>query len=249
MECSIRNRTISAFGGDHMTQREKEDKLVETLKDPDEDNKPARIIDEAIRNKHKVYCATDWHLWKRITKGKPKCNKNKDFEKILKNVNETLTKDDVLIYLGDIVDGEFTEKEELKSILKTIPGKKILVLGNNDLFTKEFYKSCGFDYVVQSFVWRNVIFTHMPIKNDHELNVHGHLHGYRIYWIPYKNQIDVAALGGRKELVELQDVLKKQKNYAKTIRESPEHFNEGYSLPSLALFDIICGERIDDPFE
>lgn len=236
-----------------MTQREKEDKLVEELKDPDEDNKPAKIIDKAYRDKHKVYCATDWHLWKRVEKNKPTCSKTKNFEQIIKNVNETLTKDDVLIYMGDLVDGEFKEKDELKSILKTLPGKKILVLGNNDLFDKNFYKSCGFDYVVQSFVWHNVLFTHMPVKNDNDINVHGHIHGYKTYWIPYKNQIDVAAFGGREKLVELNELLKKQKSYAKTIKECPEHFNEGYTCSAkdgASLFTSVLNSYIQpDPFD
>ena len=236
-----------------MTQREKEDKLVETLKDPDEDNKPSRLIDNAIRNKHKIYCATDWHLWKRIEKGKSVCNKIPDFEKIIKNINETMTKDDVLIYLGDLVDGEFTDKEALRSILKTLPGKKVLVLGNNDLFDKGFYKSCGFDYVVQSFVWHDVLFTHMPVKNNNDINVHGHIHGYKTYWVPYTNQIDVAAFGGRKELVELNSLLKKQKSYAKTIKECPEHFNEGYTCPvrdGVSLFSSVLNSYIQpDPFD
>lgn len=233
-----------------MTQREKEEKLLKELKNPDEGTASVgKLIDSTIRAGHKVYCATDWHLWTRLHKGKPECKKRKEFDKIIKNVNETMTKDDLLIYLGDLVDGEFQEKEELKSVLKTLPGKKVLVLGNNDLFGVPFYKSCGFDHVVQSFVWHDTVFTHIPIKNSNQLNVHGHLHGFRIYWIPYKNQIDVAACGGRKELVDLKDVLKKQKSYAKTVRESPEHFNEGYNIQPSALFDIVCGGSvIEDPF-
>ena len=178
-----------------MDNRDKEEKLVEKLKDPTETNESqiVRLINKTIKDKHKVYCATDWHLWVRKEKNKPECHRCKNFETIIKNVNETLTKDDLLIYLGDLVDGEFKEKEELKAILKTLPGKKILVMGNNDLFTSQFYKSCGFEYVTQSFVWNNVLFTHMPVRNNNQLNVHGHIHGYRNYWIPYTNQIDVGA--------------------------------------------------------
>jgi calcineurin-like phosphoesterase family protein len=236
-----------------MTQREKEDKLVETLKDPNEDNHPVKIIDKAIKDKHKVYLATDWHLWRRKVKGKSECTKRSDFDKLIKNINNTLGENDVLIYLGDLVDGEFTDKEALKDVLKTMSGKKIIVLGNNDLFSKSFYKSCGFDYVVQSFVWHNVLFTHMPVKNDNDINVHGHIHGYRTYWIPYTNQIDVGAFGGRNELVELTDILKKQKAYSKTIKECPEHFEEGYTCPirdGVSLFSSICGSYIQpDPFD
>lgn len=215
---------------DIKTSRAKEEKLVEDLKDPSEkdSNRLAKMIDTCLKRWHKVYCATDWHLWVRKEKNKPACHKRKGFEDIIKNANETLTKDDILIYLGDLVDGEFQDKEELKSILKTLPGKKILVRGNNDLFDANFYKSCGFVDIVPSFTWHNVIFSHMPIKNDNDINVHGHIHGYRTYWIPYTNQVDVAALGGRETPVELDKVIGAQKSYSKTIKEDPSHFEEGY---------------------
>lgn len=237
-----------------MVNRVKEEKLVEDLKDPDEKDsgKLSRMIDQCLKRWHKVYCATDWHLWVRKEKNKPECHKCKNFEEIIKNVNETMTKDDILIYLGDLVDGEFQDKDELKSILKTLPGKKILVRGNNDLFDPSFYKSCGFSDVVQSFVWHNVIFSHMPIKNDNDINVHGHIHGYRTYWVPYSNQIDVAALDGRIKPVELNKVIDAQKAYSKTIKEDPSHFEEGYYVYHTEnLFQEVMtatNVQIEDPF-
>ena len=223
-----------------MTNREKEEKLVDDLKDPAEkdSSKISKMIDSCLKRWHNVYCATDWHLWVRKEKNKPECHKCKNFEDIIKKINETMTKDDILIYMGDLVDGEYQDKDELKSILKTIPGKKILVRGNNDLFTTAFYKSCGFCEVVESFVWHNVIFSHMPCKNDNDINVHGHLHGYKTYWIPYSNQIDVAALGGREHPVELDDVISAQKSYSKTIKEDPSHFEEGYYNTRIGLMNI-----------
>ena len=240
-----------------MTNRAKEEKLVDDLKDPTEkdSNKLSKMIDTCLKRWHKVYCATDWHLWVRKEKNKPTCHKCKNFEDIIKNVNETMTKDDILIYMGDLVDGEFKDKEELKSILKTIPGKKILVRGNNDVFDASFYKSCGFTDVVQSFVWHDVIFSHMPCKNDNDINVHGHIHGYRTYWIPYTNQVDVAALGGREKPVELDKVIGAQKSYSKTIKEDPSHFEEGYyNIPDgfLSVFEEAMSIEnpifISDPF-
>lgn len=231
-------------------QRKKEDNLVEKLKDPDEvhSKEIENLMEKTIRSGHKVYCATDWHLWTRIEKGKTACKRRKDFDKILKNVNDTMTKDDLLIYLGDLVDGEFQDKEDLKAILKTLPGKKVLVIGNNDIFPTSFYKSCGFEYAVQSFIWHNVLFTHMPVRNDNQINIHGHIHGYRTYWIPYSNQIDVASCGGRKELVELCDVIKSQRKYSKTIKECPEHFEEAYEFVK-DRFQTVIGDFMPDPYE
>ena len=210
-----------------MTNRQKEEKLVGSLKDPTENHSTeiTRLIDKTIKNRHNVYCMTDWHLWLRNEKNKPECHKRNNFDEIIKNVKK-IQPDDVLIFLGDLVDGEFEDKDSLKNILLPMNFKKILVVGNNDLFSPAFYKSCGFVYVVRSFVWHNVLFTHMPIKNDNDINIHGHIHGYKTYWVPYTNQIDVAYLDGRKTPVLLNELIKSQQRYSKLITEQPEHFNE-----------------------
>lgn len=237
-----------------MTNRQKEEKLVGSLKDPTENHSVeiTRLIDKTIKNRHNVYCMTDWHLWLRNEKNKPVCHKRNNFDEIIKNVKK-IQPDDVLIFLGDLVDGEFEDKDSLKNILLPMNFKKILVVGNNDLFSPAFYKSCGFDYVVRSFTWHDVLFTHMPVKNDNDINVHGHIHGYKTYWIPYTNQIDVAYLDGRTEPVELQHVLKSQKSYSKVIKEEPSHFEEGYSnysvTKSSALFcEVMNVNKIEDPY-
>lgn len=228
-----------------MTNRQKEEKLVGSLKDPTENHSTeiTRLIDNAIKNKHNVYCMTDWHLWLRNEKNKPDCHKRNNFDEIIKNIKK-IQPDDVLIFLGDLVDGEFEDKDSLKNILLPMNFKKILVVGNNDLFSPAFYKSCGFDYVVRSFTWHYVLFTHMPVKNDNDINVHGHIHGYKTYWVPYTNQIDVAYLDGRTKPVELMKVINSQLKYAKHIKECPEHFNEGYienptNIFKAELFDSI----------
>lgn len=240
-----------------MTNRQKEEKLVGSLRDPTENHSTeiTRLIDKTIKNKHNVYCMTDWHLWLRNEKNKPACHKRNNFDEIIKNVKK-IQPDDVLIFLGDLVDGEFDDKDSLKNILLPMNFKKILVVGNNDLFSPVFYKSCGFDYVVRSFVWHNVLFTHMPCTNDNDMNVHGHIHSNQYkptYWVPYTNQIDVAYLGGREKPVELQHVIKSQKSFSKVIREDPSHFEEGYmgysNLIKSSLFsEIMYNGRIEDPF-
>lgn len=227
-----------------ISRRQIEDRLYKKLKDANEQNSSeiSKMMDDAIRHKHKVYVATDFHLFKRKEKNKAECHKRSNFNKIIKNL-EIIEPDDVFIYLGDLVDGEFTKKEELKEIIKEFPGKKILVKGNNDLFENSFYRSCGFEYVVDSFVWHNVLFSHIPQKNDNDVNIHGHIHGYKTYWIPYTNQIDVAAYEGREKPLELTSIINKQKAYSKIIKESPEHFGEGYQM------HIGSSIFIEDPFD
>jgi hypothetical protein len=90
----------------------------------------------------------------------------------------------------------------------------------------------------------------MPCKNDNDTNIHGHIHGYKTYWIPYKNQVDVAALGGRVTPVELNKVIGAQKSYSKTIKEDKSHFEEGYYVTNTGdVFNEVMGElTIVDPF-
>ena len=87
------------------------------------------------------------------------------------------------------------------------------------------------------------MFTHIPIENAFDLNIHGHLHGYKTYWVPYTNQIDVGAFEGRKKPVDLLKLLRSQPIYAKTIKEEPEHFNETFSV-----FDMEMLGFVPDPF-
>jgi calcineurin-like phosphoesterase family protein len=238
-----------------------EDKRMDQLTDPTEKNSKeiSYLINKTLSDYGHVYLATDWHLFVRDEKGKPDCHMCKNYDKIIQNVTSTMTDKDLLIYLGDLADGEMkheSDMDKLKNVLNVIPGKKVLVLGNNDVHPISYYKSCGFNYVVQSFVWSNVLFTHIPTQNNNQINIHGHIHSNQYpptYWIPYTNQIDVAYLGGREKLVQLCQVIASLSNYAKHIKEDPSHFGEGYTcsaLDNVSLFEQCVGSYniLPDPF-
>lgn len=231
-----------------MTNRQKEERIASQLKNPLalHSIEICGLINQTIRKGHEVWCCTDWHLYLRKEKNKPDCYKRSNYNSIINAYRKKVHPQDLVIYMGDLVDGELQDediKNDIKDMLSGLPGKKIMVRGNNDLFDANFYKSCGFKYVVQAFIWSNVLFTHIPIDNAFELNIHGHLHGYKTYWIPYSNQIDVAAFGGRKEPVGLLKLLRSQPLYAKDVKVDESHFNEYYSV-----FDPILEQQIDDPF-
>lgn len=245
-------------------RRIKEDNMMHRLKDaeqhPDKRN-IAKLIDETREKGNTVWLCTDWHLWKRVSKNQPLCNKRKDFDKVIKAVESTVKLNDLLINLGDLVDGEFQDKESLKNQMQEIVCKKVLVRGNNDLFDNAFYKSCGFLYVVDSFQWHNILFSHCPVENDCDLNIHGHIHTspdckkgdkFAKYWVPYHNHIDVAYLGGRIKPVELSEVIKTQPEFSKHIKECPEHFGEQELMDkNMTLFMRVMEEGssfIHDPW-
>ena len=230
-------------------QRNKEDRLMESLKNPDNDSSPeiSGMISHALKHGH-VWLGTDWHLWLRYEKNKPDCHKRSDFNTILQNTRDTVKPDDLFVYLGDLVDGEFQNKQELHEALQTLHMNMILVKGNNDLFTDEFYRSCGFKYVVESFVYKRMLFTHVPVQNKYDLNIHGHLHSFHRYRIPYSNQIDVAWLGGRKEPVDMMDVIQSQPRYSKIVKVEPQHFDEHAIAMDVFNAQFHMHHVIEDPY-
>lgn len=228
--------------------RAKEDRQMALLKHPQAiySIEISNLINDTLRRKRNVWCCCDWHLYRRNEKNKPECHKFSQFNEIINNYRKTVHPQDLVIYMGDLVDGELSDEntfDELRDLLKGLPGKKVMVRGNNDIKDVNFYKSCGFLHVAQAFVWANVVFTHIPIENAFDLNIHAHLHGYKTYWIPYTNQIDVASFGGRLEPVELLKLLRSQPIYAKGVKVDESHFNEFYTI-----FDAEQEMSMQDPF-
>ena len=104
----------------------------------------------------------------------------KTLEKIIKNWNAIVNKDDLVIHLGDYVVGN----SHWNSLIRSLNGRKILVLGNHDKKSPTWYIKNGFDFACFSFMWKyfglNILFTHAPSEYDnYDLNIHGHLHDGR----------------------------------------------------------------------
>lgn len=113
-------------------------------------------------------------------------------EKLYENMQKTLKKDDILVHLGDICIGSDTFVH--KKYIQSLPCRKILVKGNHDRKSDNYYLRSGWDFVCKSFVKEyyglNVLFTHMPQIYDvayYDMNIHGHLHenNHRGCTVPY----------------------------------------------------------------
>lgn len=95
-------------------------------------------------------------------------------EQIIKNWNNNVKDDDIVIILGDV---SWNNKYDM---FKDLKGRKILVKGNHD------YKSCTaymkyFDFCCDTFSMTYqglpIIFSHKPLTYFEELyNIHGHMH-------------------------------------------------------------------------
>ena len=63
---------------------------------------------------------------------------------LIKNWNNTVSKADTVFMLGDF---SFYGKEKTMNICQSLNGKKILVMGNHDKHTPNWYRECGFEEV------------------------------------------------------------------------------------------------------
>lgn len=97
---------------------------------------------------------------------------------LIKNWNETVSNDDVIIHLGDLGLGK---KEYIASIVSQLNGKKILILGNHDNWSEQTYRDMGF-HTVSRFPILYADFyicSHAPIQMPQLTcyqNLYGHVH-------------------------------------------------------------------------
>lgn len=100
-------------------------------------------------------------------------------EKIKKNL-KVVNKGDYLIHLGDVCIGN--EIENNNWFKKELGCKTILVRGNHDSKSIEWYLRNGWDIVVDRFTLeifgKIICFSHEPLGWDgyFNVNIHGHLH-------------------------------------------------------------------------
>lgn len=168
-------------------------------------------IDKLIIGGKRVWLNSDWHLWEMNDTGE--IVKSSNFEMIRKFHNAFVGPEDVFIFLGDFVDGEFDRAEELGEFIKSLNGIKILVPAGEDVFGDEFYLNAGFQYVLRGFKVGDLVFTHQPIDNyqGDGINIHGHLHG-RPYDVTYGNHADIYTGENGFRPIELKQVIRKYEN-------------------------------------
>jgi calcineurin-like phosphoesterase family protein len=78
------------------------------------------------------------------------CRRPKDWQVQLSyNWCNTVQPEDTVIHLGDVI---FNNASELPCILASLPGTKILVMGNHDKRSPEWYQRQGFALAVDSMV-------------------------------------------------------------------------------------------------
>lgn len=114
------------------------------------------------------------------------CGRPEGFENIILKNMSTLTKNDILIHLGDFCIGDdskwHTEFMNASSCIKW------LVKGNHDNKSNSWYMNHGWDfvgeYISDMYFGKKILFSHMPQyyregdNNEtlYDVNIHGHFH-------------------------------------------------------------------------
>ena len=113
------------------------------------------------------------------------CDRPDNFERLIEtNWQQTVTDADTVIHLGDIALNRKTG-DALVAKLGGWKGRKILVRGNHDKQSDDFYMSHGFTLIVNTMTLRvddvKFLFSHRPIFNhDCDINIHGHQHNLSV---------------------------------------------------------------------
>ena len=102
---------------------------------------------------------------------------------IIKNWNEVVSNKDLVIHLGDVA---LCGKERFRQIMSQLNGRKMLIRGNHDNWTDEFYREAGFEYVSRyPIVWNEFyILSHAPLQLSETtpyFNYYGHVHNDEKY--------------------------------------------------------------------
>lgn len=191
--CSKINKEIKPLGGRIHPDNYgtamlsiKEDAVL-TDEDNDDLDLPSTVIDPSKSiieildsvNPKNIYITSDWHIFKNhYTKEKNHVNTSE----IISWCKDNIKDNNVFLYLGDMSYRWINDKdkEEVKKIFKSLPGIKILVIGNHDEFSDGGdYEDYGFKYAVKDIYYKNIIFSHRPIDMCDKpgyLNIHGHKH-------------------------------------------------------------------------
>jgi calcineurin-like phosphoesterase family protein len=125
----------------------------------------------------KIWIITDTHLGHdNIIKY---CNRPENHNELILEGLKAINKGDELIHLGDFCIGK--DKEWHEKFVALLPDvKKILILGNHDKQSKDWYLRNGWDFVCEQFsnnyYGKYITFSHIPIKGVQNINIHGHYH-------------------------------------------------------------------------
>lgn len=163
-----------------------------------------------------VWVTSDWHFNHRKiiefeqVRGSRFSDVNAMNKALVELWNSVVGDNDLVINLGDL---SFSYTETIESQLR---GKKILIRGNHDMRSDEYYRNFGYIRCPSVAVWNDLVFTHIPIHPNEfigrwRVNIHGHTHSRRIDDPRYFNAcLDAHPNFSMWNLTEILDTLEKK---------------------------------------
>lgn len=118
-------------------------------------------------------------------------------DSLIKNWNNTVSKDDIVYVLGDFTLSR--KKEYIKSILDRLHGHKVLVMGNHDTLKPRAYIELGFTTAMRRpiMIDPGVLLMHEPPQEDIIVPsykfIFGHVHNKPSFADNYSNCFCVSA--------------------------------------------------------
>lgn len=136
--------------------------------------------------KRKIFITSDTHFFHRRIieyENRPFGSVEEMNEKLIENWNSVVLPQDLVYHLGDFALNVGDDK--VKEILDRLNGEIVLVSGNHDKKSFDFYRNTGrFSEIVrpkhQMIIDHFVILSHEPIyleKRSPFINLYGHVHG------------------------------------------------------------------------
>lgn len=135
--------------------------------------------------KQKVYIIADTHFsHENVIKfeNRPFLNAEEMDRVMIDNWNKKVNENDLVFHLGDVIVGKTSVANR---ILPRLNGRKILILGNHDRFTKTKWRRLGFE-PYQRYFLQDYLLTHIPVDEEPlhvavesgflKGNIHGHTH-------------------------------------------------------------------------
>lgn len=133
-----------------------------------------------------IWFTSDWHLNHfNIIKycNRPFNSIDEMNNVIINNYINFIKENDLVFFVGDIFFLIKDEKEFIKEIFNSLPGKKYLIRGNHDKQISDcFFEQCGFEFITKKFIDEKFIVVH-DSKNiskrelkSNKIIIYGHSH-------------------------------------------------------------------------
>ena len=143
-----------------------------------------------------IYFTSDWHIGHEAILDlclRPYSRLKQMEKSIVRNYKEIVGNEDTCYFLGDIFWNK--HKPSIEIILNSLPGNKILILGNHDHLTPFEYQDLGFSQVVTWLKLEEYSLVHDPAIAGCKLNdkfICGHVHGlFQFHKNVYNAGVDV----------------------------------------------------------